>query len=246
MTEIERELRDLAPLVEWPPTRDFVAAVVAEIGSRTPTRRYSTRSRRRGTLAAVALVLAIVAGVLAVPAARSTLLRVLHLGGVDVEVVDELPSISAKPSDLEAFGATTTMARARQAAGFALLRPSADLGPPDEVRSAAKPVFQVTYVWRDEGGGVRLLVTQFDVAVEPYAGKKIAGSGVQLEFLELFGQPALWIEARHVFVPAGDLTIEAGRLAGRTLLAVRGDVTIRVEGASRKSEAVAIARGLRP
>lgn len=246
MTEIERELRDLARLVEWPPTHDFAAAVVAEIGSRTPTRHQSTRTRRRGALAAAALVLALVAGVLAVPAARSAFLRVLHLGGVDVEVVDELPPIAAKPSDLDAFGATTTMALARQAAGFGLLRPSADLGQPDEVRSTASPMSQVTYVWRDEVGSVRLLVTQFDVAVEPYAGKKIAGSGVQLEFLQLFGQTALWIEARHVFVPAGALTIEAGRLSGRTLLAIRDGVTIRVEGALRKSEAVEIARGLRP
>src|SRR5205085_10639500 len=80
MSELERSLTSLASAVEWPPT---------------PHMQLRLRERRQRSVPRLAIALALFAlalGVaLAVPQARSAILRLFHLGGVTIVRVDTLP-----------------------------------------------------------------------------------------------------------------------------------------------------------
>jgi len=88
MTNLERELRGLAPFVERPPERDLAPAVRARIGARRP-------HPGRLVLALAVIVLA-VAVAFAVPPARSAILRWLGLGNARIEFVDRLPNVRTR------------------------------------------------------------------------------------------------------------------------------------------------------
>src|SRR3954471_8327947 len=87
MSELERSLRALAPELAWPDTPD--------VARRLELRR---RPRRRLVpLLAAAFALALLAVALAVPDARTSILRFLHLGGVTIERVSTLPHAEERP-----------------------------------------------------------------------------------------------------------------------------------------------------
>ena len=88
MAELEHELRRLAAELAWPPT----PALALPLDTAPPPRR-----RLRPLWVAVAAVLVALAVALSVPAARSAILRVFHLGGVTVERVDVLPPAQEQP-----------------------------------------------------------------------------------------------------------------------------------------------------
>src|SRR4051812_49373408 len=104
--ELERELQALA--VDWPPTPDVAAAVVAQLGDERPRRRWRPR------LAAAAAALLVAAGAaVAVEPARSAVLRWLGFGAVRIELRE--PRI-APGARLDA-GTPVTLAGARDAVG---------------------------------------------------------------------------------------------------------------------------------
>ena len=116
MSELERALLALGRDLDVPDAPDVVPAVLGRI---EPPRRPVRRPGRRELAIAFAVLLVTLAAVLAVPDARSALLRVLHLGGERIELVDELPPAD---SDLDetVLGELVTLDEARGRAGFPL------------------------------------------------------------------------------------------------------------------------------
>jgi hypothetical protein len=228
MPDLERELRGLGESIAFPATPDLAASVRARIPERAPT-----LWPRRLVLVAAVLGVAVVAG-LAIPQARSAILRVFGIGAVRVEYVDKLPAVEPR--------ATLALGPAISAddAPFRLLESSL-LGTPDGIYASGNVVTQL-YGSPDR---VRLLVTQIGGrALRPDVVKKVVGSTTNTDFVSIAGIPeqALWIEgAPHVL----SLPNAPERLAANTLIWTQDDRTLRLEGAESLDEAVEIAQSFR-
>jgi hypothetical protein len=242
VTAVERELRELARVLDWPETPDVASRVLARTTAAAP--RARPRHRRRLVLAVVVVVASLLA-VLAVPPARTAILDWLGIGAARIVRVDELPALEPTPG-LEILGDVVPLAEARGRAGFAFAPPPSDERAPDEVRVA--PGLRVTYVWRD-GARVRLLVSQFPGdATDPVLLKKIASGATRIEPLVVDGHRAVWLEGGPhavLFVaPDGGIRDDVGWLAGNTLLVESDGVTLRIEADVDRDDAVDVARSL--
>jgi hypothetical protein len=227
MTNLEHELRGLAPFVEQPPERDLAPAVRARIGARSP---------QPGRLVlALAVVVLAVAVAFAVPPARSAILRWLGLGNARVEFVDRLPDVrTRRPLDI---GVRTSLGVARAGVPYHVLT-SKLLGSPDEVHLLGD---QVGFVY----GKHKLVVLQ---SRGTFFTKQV-GPGTHVQNFRLDGQPALWISgASHFFgyvAGQGETRSAELYLAGNVLIWQRGALTLRLEGKLSRTEAVRIARSFR-
>jgi hypothetical protein len=241
--ELERELRALA--VDWPPTPDVAAAVVARLDEPRP------RWRRRVAAAAAALVVAAGAA-MAVEPARSAVLDWLGFGSVRIELRE--PRIA--PGARLELGTPVTLAAARAAVDFPVAVP-AELGAPDEVLldRDANGGPRVSLAYAAEPGrpaiapGVGVLVTQLRGRTSP-AIVKAVGPGTTLQRLRVGGDPAIFLSGDPhgvVFEPRpGDLVFEEERRAADVLLVDRADgVLVRIEGRLDRAGAVRIAESLR-
>jgi hypothetical protein len=208
---LEHELRSLN--VEFPPEPDVSGRVIARV--RQPA--------RRRWLVPVVVALALVGALFAIPQTRGAILRVLHIGNVEVERVETLPS--ARPGPLP-LGRPVSLAEARQAAGIELAVPD----DYDEVYLSGPFVTFVIspHVWLLEWGGTG-----------PTILKKFAGPDTRIEDVFIDRSRGLWIEGRHVVVRGPER-----RLAGNVLIWERAGVTYRLEGVLSKERAVQIASRL--
>lgn len=223
MTNLDHELRGLAPFVELPPERDLAPTVRARIGARRP---------RPGRLVlALALIVVVVAVAFAVPPARSAILRWFGLGNARIEFVDKLPNAPMRGTlDL---GRRMSLAEARDRVPYHVLTSSL-LREPKEVHLRGD---QVAFVY-----GRKLVVQQsrgtfFVKQVEP---------GTHLDRFWLNGAQAVWVTGTpHAFGYSG--TNGQARpmsfyLAGNALIWQHGELTLRLEGKLTRAEAVRIAR----
>lgn len=226
MPDLERELRALGESIAFPPTPDLAAKV------RLPER-VPTLWPRRLVLVAAVLGAAVVAG-LAIPQARSAILRVFGIGAVRIEYVDKLPAV--EPEARLDLGPEISA----EDAPFRLLESSL-LGAPDGVYASGNVVTQL-YGSPDH---VRLLVTQIGGrALRPDVVKKVVGTTTNADFVSIAGlaEPGLWIEgAPHIL----SLPNAPERLAANTLIWTQGNRTMRLEGAESLDEAVEIAQSFR-
>lgn len=241
MSALERELRELGAMLDWPAAPDVASQLAAAVVAPVPRR----PRRLRLVLVAAIVVLAAILGVLAVPSARSAVLDWLGIGGARISVVDELPPVRTVPG-LEILGDPVSLDEAHVRAGFPFADPPDGEPAPDEIRVA--PGGRVSYLWRD-GPGLRLLVTQFPGSVDnPVIVKKLVTGRTTVEELDVDGRPAVWlVGGPHVILfvsPEGDVREQEGWLAGNTLLVDRDGVTIRVEGALSRSAAVTLVRAM--
>lgn len=226
MPELERRLAELGRELDLPPAPDLAPGVLAAISAGAGRR----RATRPLVVALAVLVLAALA-TLAVPPARTAVLRFLHLGGVTVERVRTLPT-AAERSLAAGLGAQLSPAAAARRVGFRPLVPRATGRV--YVRGAS-----VSALLRSRAGEL-LLLTEFrgdDFGLV----KKAASGATRIEFVTLQGKPALWLAgAPHVLLePRGP------RLAGNVLVWQRAGLTLRLEGPVGKREALRIARKLR-
>jgi uncharacterized protein DUF4367 len=209
---LEQELRGLG--IDFPSEPDVSGRVLARIQPR--------RARRRW-LVPVVVALALLGALFAIPQTRAAILRVLHIGNVEVERVETLPP--AQPGALP-LGRRVSLDEARDAAGI-------ELTVPDEYRGvyAAGPFVTFVlepHVWLLEWGGTGAPIL-----------KKVGGPGTVIEEVSIDGTRAIWIEGRHVVVRGPER-----RLAGNVLIWERNGVTYRLEGALSQERAVEIARNL--
>jgi len=228
MPDLERELRGLGESIAFPPTPDLAASVRARLPERVPTLRP-----RRLVLVAAVLGAAVVAG-LAIPQARSAILRVFGIGAVHIEYVDKLPAV--EPHAALDLGPEISV----EDAPFRLLE-SPLLGEPDGVYASGDVVTQL-YGSPDR---VRLLVTQIrGHTLRSDVVKKVVGTTTNTDLVSIAGLSgqALWIEgAPHIL----SLPNAPERLAANTLIWTQGNLTLRLEGAESLDEAVEIAQSFR-
>jgi hypothetical protein len=211
MTELERALVLLGRDLAVPATPELATAV----------RRRLAR-RRRWPLAAVLAAAAVaVAVAFAVPGSRAAILRFFHLRGAEVTIVERLPRLPAT-ADL---GVPIGLG----AADFRLLLP-------DGREPAAVYAYQGGYWLRYPG----LLLYEFRSGNAVFL-KKVAGSAAEVEYVEVGGEPGIWVGTRHaVYLPGGN-----ARTAGHVLLWQHGALTLRLEAAVTKERAIAIALRIR-
>jgi hypothetical protein len=224
--DLTRELSALAEHVEWPATPEL----------RLELEPRAQRRSRRPLAAAVALaaILALAAA-FAVPQSRAAILRFLHLGGVTIVRVEQLPPAEQRP--LEAgIGRPVTLAEAKRAFGHALLVP--DISPAPQLHLQGRSVVSMVFEYRGEP----VLLSEFG-----FGGgflKKLAAGGTSVEDGGLGTEPSLWISG----VPH-DLNFPGAspRLAGNVLLWETAGTTLRLEGKSlSREDGISLARSLVP
>jgi hypothetical protein len=227
MPELEQQLRALAGELEWPPTPDLAPAARPRL------------ERRRGlpwrpvVIALAVLVLALAAA-LAVPSARSAILRFFGIEGVTVEQVDKLP----QAAPLGTLGDRTTTAGARRRVHFRPLLPDGER--PDAVYlDSAIPGGAVVLRYGPERRP-RLVVTEyrtgsFDVV------KKYAGFRGEVRSVDVGGEPGIWIGDTHVV----ELGPTPPRLSAPSLIWLHRGLTLRLEARLPLDRALELARSLR-
>ena len=220
MSELERALRGLAPELAWPEAPDVARRL--ELGQRP--------RRRLVPLLAAALALAAIAVALAVPDARTSILRFLHLGGVTIERVSTLPQADERPL-AAALGPTITPEAAAVVLGRPFLLPDV---------AGRRPALHAR-----DGVVSALLAAPEPVLLSELGSsgflKKLAGDATSVEPVAVAdGVEGLWLTgSRHVFFGPG----LPPRLAGNVLLFERDGVTFRLEGrALTKARALALTR----
>jgi hypothetical protein len=243
VSELERALVALGHELEIPDTPNLAPRV------RQALERPTVRAPRRRLVLAFAVVLvAALAATLAIPDARSAFLRFLHIGGEQIEFVDELPPVSSYPTefDLElALGEQVSLSEARRRAGFDLLELEE---APDRVYVGGRGTVWFLY---GRPGAVRLLTAQSpQLAVdEAFLLKKLVASGTSVEQTTVRGVPGYFLsgEPHEVLLidETGTPVFETVRLARDVLVWEEDGRTLRLEGDLTLSEALDLAESLR-
>jgi hypothetical protein len=243
VNEVERALVALGGELDVPETPELSARVLVSLqhGGRRSVRRPLA-------VALAAVVLAALVATLAIPDARSAVLRFLHIGGERIEFVDDLPPLSTYPSDFElelALGERVSLPEARRRAGFDLKELDQ---APDRVYLGGRGTVWFVY---GRPGAIRLLVAQTpQLSIdEPFILKKLVGSGTHVEQANVHGSPAYFLsgEPHEVLLvdETGEPVFESARLARDVLVWEDDGRTLRIEGALTLSEAVDVANSLR-
>jgi len=239
--ELERRLLEHGRLLGREDLPD-VSGRVRERLAASPARRTWTRP----LAIAVAVVLAGVAAIAVVPAARTGVLDAFGLRSVHVVAVDELPPL--RPRGRLDAGARLPLAAASRAAPFRIRLPGGR--EPSLVllggRSArdAVPGGVVSLVY-GRPGAPRLFVQEFLGRSPGPELVKGLPRRLRAERVSVDGAPGLWLGGAHAmsFVDAHGVTRGASaRLTGRTLVWQSGDVVIRIEGGFDRDEAIRLAR----
>lgn len=258
---LERRLRDLGSHLAYPPAPDLTRMVTQRLTLQPAPRlrvwwRWPVPAR---ALVAAVLTLVVVASaaLAAFPAARTAVANWLGLSGVSIVRVDVLPSPPAAPGQPLYLGERVSLAEAQERVTYRIQLPTpADRWTPDEVYLGEPPPGgQVSFVYYPRPDlpptsttGVGLLLTQFQGSVEGLAGiviGKFVEPGTRVEEVAVNGEPGFWIEGKHhlfmYYDAAGSVREESIRLAGNTLLWQHGELTLRLESALSKQEALRIA-----
>jgi len=225
LPDLERDLVALALVVDLPAERDLAPAVRARLHKPT----YAGRWRRAAGIAALVLVVGL-AATMAVPDARTAVLRFLGIKGAVVIRVDELPPAAKAPAE---FGESVGIAEAERVVGFhPLLVGGRD---PDDVRiDRFSPSFIMLLYGEPE---IRLrLIEMVGGTIEKYALTE-----QRVERVKVDGRPGIWVEGRHVVAGLFGLP----RLAGNVLLWEQDGLTLRLEGRFTKEQALDLARSVR-
>ena len=244
MSELERALLAVGRDLDVPEAPDVVPAVLERINRRSRGAAWPFGRRELAIGVAVVLLVAL-AAVLAVPDARSALLRVLHLGGERIELVDELPPA---PSELDetVLGEQVSLEEARRRAGFPLRELPA---PSDRVYLlGTRPTVWFVY---GPPGGVRLLVSQTPrlVVDRDLIAKKSAGPGTSIGETDVDGSPAFFLSGDPHLVllydENGEVVTDSTRLAKNVLLWQDDNIAFRLEGDFSMDDAVELGESLR-
>jgi hypothetical protein len=237
MAELDLALRELGRHIEFPPTPDLASGLRRRLGER---RRIWWQ---RPLVVALAVLIVAIGAVLVVPPARTAVLDWLGIRGARITRVEKLPPAPAV-GNLD-LGRRITLAEARRRAPWLLVPSAEGIGAPDLVSfSTAIPGGKITLLWGTRRD-VHLLLTEFrgEAFVE-----KLVQPGAKVELLQVNGGRGAWVGGSHVLVYRdrnGLVREDTSRLAGKTLLWQRGQVTSRLEGDFSKEEALRIARSAR-
>jgi hypothetical protein len=226
MTELERALVALGRELDIPAGPDLRSRVRERI-ERKPR-------QRRALVLALALLVAI--GIaLAVPPARSAILRFFHIGSVTIERVETLPAARER-SLVAGLGPALSLREAEQSSGVTLV-----LNAPRPSRFYAQPGLLAT-ILHYHGKSVLLAELQGD---QTGLTKKFAGPDTRVEPAPI-GSFGLWLEGgKHVLTwvsSSGETRQMERRLAGNVLLWTEGNRTYRLEGGLNRGQMLDLGR----
>jgi hypothetical protein len=235
MADLDRELRSLAHMIDWPDI-DVAASTAAELrAGRTadrPLPRLSLWPRRK-VIALVVAALLLIGGTAF--AAR------LAIGSITIHTAPKLssPTSSAPPRSILGHAASLE-------AVAPLVRVSADtsLGAPDGMflaRSPAGPMASLT--WNAPVGAPHLDATGWRAILMAFEGTDTVAATKQvsprttLVPVHVAGFPGYWIEGPHQLVLPDGGTL---RLGGGVLIWTRNGVTFRLESTLSRADALAV------
>jgi hypothetical protein len=258
MPELDEQLRLLGSTVNYPAT-PALARMVSERLAAGATRRRGLPLRRIA-LAFAAVVVAVAAALIVSPQARTTVLGWLGVKGVLIQRVNTLPSPTPASGNLGErlqLGELISLPAASTRVSFHIFVPQS-LGNPDRVYLREPPPLdgEISLVYAPRAGlpptketSLGLLLMEFRGDINPGFFNKLTGAGSTVEVVDVNGSPGYWISGQpHIFFyndRTGEPTEEQFRLAGNTLLWEVHGVTLRIESALTKDQALAIARTVR-
>jgi hypothetical protein len=222
MADLERLLAAAAGEVAWPAP------------SGPALRAEERHTRRRAFVVVVAALVVAICVAMAVPGARSAILRALGLEGVSIERVGVLPPAQERPLGA-GLGARVSVDEARKALAAPFALPPLGAQPQLYLDQGAISALL------DAGGPVLLSEVRVGVGGS-IIFKKVVGPSTGVESVSVGDSPGIWIAGEeHVYVSPG----APPRLAGHVLLWEHGGILYRLEGRSLTEEqALKIARGL--
>jgi len=228
MTELERALVQLGRELDLPAGPDLRSRVRERIERRRPR-------HRRALVPALALLLVALGIAMAVPEARSAILRFFHIGAVTIERVETLPAARDRPLTA-GLGRALSLREAEASSGVSLV-----LNGPRPQRFYAQPGLIATLL---DYRGKRVLLAELQ-GDQTGIVKKLAGPGTRVEPAPI-GSFGLWLEGgRHVLIweaGSGEVRQIEPRLAGNVLIWTEGARTFRLEGALNKREMLQLGR----
>jgi len=235
MTELEQALLTLGRELELPPTPDLLTPVRRRIAPRR-------RTTRRWAALAVAILVVGFGVAMAVPDARSSILRFFHIGSVTVERVKTLPPASEAPLTA-GLGPVRTRTDAERVAGFRMILPSFNGPEPSRYYASRGLVATMLSVH-----SVPVLLTEISGDQAGF-GKKFAAGETRVQPVQVRLHFGLFMSGgRHVIVYAlpdeNRVRQVTTRFAGNVLLWAAGDRTFRLEGRIGERDAMKIAREL--
>jgi hypothetical protein len=271
--QVVRTARALA----YPATPDIAAAVLPRTALASAARGRARPARRPWAWPrwawAAAVLIALLAGLLAIPRVRAALLDFLQIGVVRVQIeptatatleavaptgpasgaatprppaATPIPTRTPLASVLDLAGATTLEdARARFPHPLRLPAYPPDLGPPDHVFFQDLDGDAVVLVWLDPADPQRVRLSLDYLAAPFMATKGIDTASTTVENTTVNGQAALWLEGQYV-LQGRNGQYELTRLVkGHVLIWAEGEVTYRLESDLRLDEAVKVAESLK-
>jgi hypothetical protein len=225
LPDLERDLVALGAVLDLPVERDLAPAVLARLHRHKHTGRW----RRAAGIAALVLVVGL-AATMAVPDARTAVLRFLGIEGATVIRVDELPPATPAPP---VFGESVGIEEAERVVGFRPLL--IDGRDPDDVRIDRFSPFFIMLLYGEPALRLRL-IQMVGGTIEKYVQME-----QRVERVKVDGRPGIWVEGRHVVSGLFGLP----RLAGNALLWEQEGLTLRLEGRFTKEQALDLARSVR-
>ena len=226
MTELERALVALGRELDLPPEPDLRSRV---------RERIERRPRYRRALVPALALLAALGIALAVPEARSAILRFFHIGAVTIERVETLPPGRERPLTA-GLGPALSLHDAEARSGVALV-----LNGPRPQRFYAQPGLIATLL-QYRGKPVLVAELQGD---QMGVAKKLAGAATRVEVARI-GSFGLWLEGgRHLLIweaGPGEVRQIEPRLAGNVLIWIDAGRTFRLEGGLNKGQMLELGR----
>ena len=191
------------------------------------------------------LISVVVVGIgiaMAVPDARSSILRFFHIGSVKVERVNTLPASREAPLTA-GLGTARTRPAAERLAGFRMVLPRFRAGPPRRYY-AIRGALIATVI---RSGSTPVLLTELK-GDQVWLGKKVIDPQTQLEGVSVGSHGGLFLSGgKHVLMYEVSPT-EVGqiytRFAGNVLLWTAGGLTFRLEGELSRDRAIRLARSI--
>jgi len=242
MTDVDQlerfaqQIRGLAAGFRYPPTPDIAARLR---GRKAPP-------VRRPRLAwAIAIVLVIAAGLLAVPAVRAAVVEIVKFGAVRIFLGGPTPTPLPPTGQLSLseLPGETTLEVARASAAIPIRLPGypADLGLPDRVFLLRVFGGTVILVWEDPNYPDLARLALFEIPQGPIVNKLFPE---RIESTSVAGRPAIWTIGDHFI----EVIVEGQRkqvlVGGNVLIWSLEGVTYRLETTLSLEEAIRIAESL--
>lgn len=250
---LERALLDLGDHIAQPAVADLAPAVVAQLEDLDQPRRPWPALERRRAAIAFAVVAAVVAALLVLPAPRRAIADRLGIGAVRIAHTD----LPGRPAGSQyTLGRQVSLNEARPLAGRAVVGPAV-LGRPTSVFVGEPSPKSVSLVWAPRDGlpevrdtGVGLLLTEIPGTLDEQLIQKMIGAGTTLEAVVVGGRSGYWISGSPHEVlyldPSGEPRLDTTHLAANTLLWTVEGVTFRLESGLDRAEAIDLATQLTP